>query len=310
VSYRQAPLFRSGVFVDTMEVAAPWSRLPDVYHTVRRALGRHVLVMAHFSHSYPDGGSIYFTFAGRAHGERSAVQVYDDAWRVGLSAALDAGATLSHHHGVGRNKAPRLGEESAGALRLLRALKRAWDPAGILNPGALLPAPSSAETRPVRAAESEPVLDAESDLVELPGALAVGAAEAWLGERGRTLALDPEAFRVWSRESVDAWIAAGLPGIRDAYADPAGTRLSGCIVRLSNGERIGLRAAPRRAVGPDVTRLFVGAEHAFGSVESAMLGAPRSDAGRPEVFSYAGEREPPVDSEERLAWDALEAALV
>jgi alkyldihydroxyacetonephosphate synthase len=49
VSYRQAPVFASGAFVDTMEVAATWSNLPGLYESVRKALGAHVFVMAHLS---------------------------------------------------------------------------------------------------------------------------------------------------------------------------------------------------------------------------------------------------------------------
>ena len=66
VSYRQAPLFANGLFVDTMEVATRWSNLDRLYEKVRRALGRNVFVMAHFSHAYPDGCCVYFSFAGSA----------------------------------------------------------------------------------------------------------------------------------------------------------------------------------------------------------------------------------------------------
>ena len=66
VSYRMSPVFRDGAFVDTMEVASSWERLLDLYHSVRAAIGRHAVVMAHFSHAYADGCSIYFTFAGHA----------------------------------------------------------------------------------------------------------------------------------------------------------------------------------------------------------------------------------------------------
>jgi alkyldihydroxyacetonephosphate synthase len=66
VSYRMSPVFRDGAFVDTMEVASTWERLMDLYHSVRAAIGRHAVVMAHFSHGYADGCSIYFTFAGHA----------------------------------------------------------------------------------------------------------------------------------------------------------------------------------------------------------------------------------------------------
>jgi alkyldihydroxyacetonephosphate synthase len=149
VSYRQAPLFAQGLFVDTMEVAATWSRLGALYDGVRRAIGKHAFVMAHMSHAYPDGCCIYFSFAGVAapaqkRGTRSwdaqCDARYDAIWRDALGAAIEAGGTIAHHHGVGRSKAPRLGDElGPGGLEAQRALKRALDPHGILNPGALLP---------------------------------------------------------------------------------------------------------------------------------------------------------------------------
>lgn len=149
VSYRQAPVFASGLFSDTMEVAAPWSKLEALYDGVRRALGEHVFVMAHLSHAYPDGCCIYFSFAGTAEAgdgpwDERCEATYDRAWRAALAAAVEAGGTLAHHHGAGRSKAPRLGAEQGEAgLAAVRALMRAFDPKGILNPGNLLPdAPS------------------------------------------------------------------------------------------------------------------------------------------------------------------------
>ena len=151
VSYRQAPVFASGAFVDTMEVAASWSNLGALYDGVRKAMGKHVFVMAHFSHAYPDGCCIYFSFAGSAargggskDGWDAACQeTYDRTWKAAQVAAIAAGGTLAHHHGVGRSKAPRLGAALGAGIDVVRALQRAFDPHGILNPGNLLPSPDS-----------------------------------------------------------------------------------------------------------------------------------------------------------------------
>jgi alkyldihydroxyacetonephosphate synthase len=150
VSYRQAPVFAMGMFVDTMEVATTWSNLGALYDGVRRALGEHVFVMAHFSHAYPDGCCIYFSFAGtaardaptgRTHDgwDEACEATYDRAWRAALEAVVAHGGTIAHHHGVGRSKAPRLSAELGAGMDLYRATKRAFDPNGILNPGALTP---------------------------------------------------------------------------------------------------------------------------------------------------------------------------
>jgi alkyldihydroxyacetonephosphate synthase len=162
VSYRQAPIFAAGLFSDTMEVAAPWSKLGALYRDVRRALGEHVFVMAHMSHAYADGCCIYFTFAGSAS-RRSAraldqdsqgwdarcEQTYDKAWRRALEAAERAGGTIAHHHGVGRSKAPRLASElGPGGIAAIGALMRAFDPKGILNPGNLVARATAAAAVP------------------------------------------------------------------------------------------------------------------------------------------------------------------
>lgn len=166
VSYRQAPVFTSGAFSDTMEVAASWSKLGALYDGVRKALGKNVFVMAHFSHAYPDGCCIYFSFAGSAPPrtadggwDDASEAVYDRTWQAALAAAVDAGATLAHHHGVGRSKAPRLAAElGATGISTARAVKRAFDPNGILNPGALLPpvAPDPYQKRALRALGGTP----------------------------------------------------------------------------------------------------------------------------------------------------------
>ncbi|MBI2374509.1 MAG: FAD-binding oxidoreductase [Deltaproteobacteria bacterium] len=141
VSFKQSKAWENGLFTDTMEVAATWDRLLPTYHAVSKAIGRDAFVMAHFSHAYAEGCSIYFTFAsaGPDPGDASgALARYDRIWRNALAAAHEAGATASHHHGVGELKANAMAREHGpGGIRMLAALKRAFDPRGIMNPGKL-----------------------------------------------------------------------------------------------------------------------------------------------------------------------------
>ncbi|MFN2549876.1 MAG: FAD-binding oxidoreductase, partial [Myxococcales bacterium] len=146
ISYRQSPLFSAGAFVDTMEVATTWDRLDVLYGNVRRAVQNHAFVLAHFSHAYLEGCSIYFTMigwagenVGDAEGDlEEAESRYDACWKAALNAVADTGATLSHHHGIGLAKQVFLPREHGEGMRQLRALKKAFDPSGILNPGKLL----------------------------------------------------------------------------------------------------------------------------------------------------------------------------
>lgn len=135
VSYNMSKMFEAGAFVDTMEVASTWERLLDLYEGVRRAIGKYAFVMAHFSHAYSEGCSIYFTFAAHAPTRQTAEAKYDALWRDGLAAASRAGGTISHHHGVGLMKGPFMAEEHRDSMAIYEALKQVFDPEGIMNPG-------------------------------------------------------------------------------------------------------------------------------------------------------------------------------
>jgi alkyldihydroxyacetonephosphate synthase len=145
-SYRFAELvkpggaFGDGVMLDTMEVAGLWAVLPRLHADVRAALAPSAdVVLAHFSHVYPEGSSIYFTFGAATGGdEAQALRRYDAAWDAGQRAALAAGGTISHHHGVGLARVPWLADELGdGGVEVLRRVKAALDPHGTLNPGTL-----------------------------------------------------------------------------------------------------------------------------------------------------------------------------
>jgi len=135
VSYKQSKIFDAGAFVDTMEVATTWSNLMNMYQAVKKAVAPHAFIMAHFSHAYREGCSIYFSFASTAERGQTLEERYDRTWRAALGAVADSGATISHHHGVGYSKAGFMERELGGGLAAYQALKRALDPRGVLNPG-------------------------------------------------------------------------------------------------------------------------------------------------------------------------------
>lgn len=137
-------LTHKGYVVDTMEIAAPWSALGEVFDRTRQALlavPHARAATCHLSHSYADGACLYFTFAATPPADEIEA-TYVAMWDAGQRAVLASGGNLSHHHGVGLNRA-RFVEEALGtAFPVLVAMKRALDPTGILNPGKLgLPSP-------------------------------------------------------------------------------------------------------------------------------------------------------------------------
>jgi alkyldihydroxyacetonephosphate synthase len=132
-------LVRKGFVVDTMEITVAWSRLGELYDAVTTALmaAPHArAASAHQSHAYESGACVYFTFAATPPpGEYDAT--YAALWRAGTAAALAHGGSLSHHHGVGRNRGPFVRAALGPAFAVLAAAKAALDPNGILNPGKL-----------------------------------------------------------------------------------------------------------------------------------------------------------------------------
>ncbi|MDT0433909.1 MULTISPECIES: FAD-binding oxidoreductase [Streptomyces] len=143
--YLRDALLDAGAFAETLETAAFWSRVPELYAAVRAALtgtlteaGTPPLVMCHISHVYENGASLYFTVVS-AQGDEPLAH-WARAKRAANDAILAAGGTISHHHGVGTDHRDAYLDE-AGPLGIgaLRAVKRRLDPAGVLNPGVLLP---------------------------------------------------------------------------------------------------------------------------------------------------------------------------
>ncbi|NLH46980.1 MAG: FAD-binding oxidoreductase [Myxococcales bacterium] len=134
VSYQQSKIFFHGAFVDTIEMATSWRRVPTLYHEVRRAVKDQAFIMAHFSHAYLDGCSVYFTFVTAAQSVDKAEAAYRAVWDAAVAACHRVGGTLSHHHGIGLSKARFMSEEHGAAMQLFEALKREMDPNGILNP--------------------------------------------------------------------------------------------------------------------------------------------------------------------------------
>lgn len=131
VSYKQAPVFLLGGYVDTMEVSAPWSAVAKVYDAVRDAMYDHAFIMAHFSHAYLDGCALYFTFAARTDGDER--EHYAETWRRALGAATSAGASVSHHHGAGVAKQDFLPAHHGALWPELQKLRSEWDPHGVFN---------------------------------------------------------------------------------------------------------------------------------------------------------------------------------
>ncbi|MFJ7330741.1 FAD-binding oxidoreductase [Streptomyces cyaneofuscatus] len=146
--YLRDGLARMSVISETFETACTWDRFPALYEAVHRDVGAAVrkvtgasgLINCRFTHVYPDGPAPYFTVI--APGRRGAeVAMWDEIKAAAMEALAEQGATVTHHHAVGRDHRPGYDRQRPEPFALaLRAAKQALDPAGILNPGVLFDA--------------------------------------------------------------------------------------------------------------------------------------------------------------------------
>jgi len=136
-------LFEQGLVVDTIEVAAGWSDLAELYHSVADAISAVpgvIAATAHSSHAYRSGANLYFSFAAVPPGPDDFATTYDACWQAAMTATVAAGAGIAHHHGVGRVRRQWMADElGVGGAGLLATVKQALDPDNLFNPGVLVP---------------------------------------------------------------------------------------------------------------------------------------------------------------------------
>jgi alkyldihydroxyacetonephosphate synthase len=133
----------SGILVDTLEVAADWNVIADIYEkTVERVyyeVPEVVFFSGHSSHSYINGTNIYFQLgAFPPHDVDEAQRVYEAVWSIVVEVALEYGGSMGHHHGVGKHRVRWMEKEHGSSYALMESLKRMFDPKGIMNPGSLI----------------------------------------------------------------------------------------------------------------------------------------------------------------------------
>jgi len=144
--YLRDDLMDAGILVETLETATSWTDLVGLLERLRTALrealeidGVEPLVLAHVSHVYPTGASLYLTVLARRDDDAGAEQ-WLRAKRAASDVLVASGATITHHHGVGADHRRWYAEEVGPlGVAVLRAVKAVLDPAGVLNPGKLLP---------------------------------------------------------------------------------------------------------------------------------------------------------------------------
>ena len=135
--YLREDLNDYGIVIDTLETSVPWDRLHQVYRRVRERIKSrpNTVCMTHASHFYSQGTNLYFIFIAAMND----LQAYKN-FQMGIIDTIQmSGGSLSHHHGVGKMISPWMKRHLGSAqMAILRALKRHFDPNGIMNPGGTL----------------------------------------------------------------------------------------------------------------------------------------------------------------------------
>lgn len=139
--YGRDALIRAGAVVETFETACTWDRFAGLHGAVMESFEKHLgpgWITCRFTHVYPDGPAPYFTVvAPGGHGNQLAV--WDDLKAMAGELLMEHGATITHHHSVGRDHRPFYDQQRPDLFaRALQAAKQVMDPASILNPGVVI----------------------------------------------------------------------------------------------------------------------------------------------------------------------------
>ena len=135
-----------GILSSTFETSMTWERFRDFHQkitritqdTIKRVTGRDGTVTCRFTHVYPDGPCLYFTFGGILD-KRMALEQFMEVLSTCTAATVEHGGTTTHHHAVGRFHRPFYDRQRPELFaRALRGAKRELDPKGMMNPGVLI----------------------------------------------------------------------------------------------------------------------------------------------------------------------------
>jgi alkyldihydroxyacetonephosphate synthase len=130
----------------TTEISADWSSINDIYESaiarIRREIPGITLLGGHSSHSYINGTNMYFNYFYDlidCAPEDESEKYYLPIISIICEETLRHGGSIVHHHGIGKARARWVRDEYGSSYPMLEALKRAFDPNGVMNMGTIIP---------------------------------------------------------------------------------------------------------------------------------------------------------------------------
>ena len=127
-------LWGIGLWVDTIDTAAPWSRVARLNEELKSSLSSVpgvAMVMSHSGHIYPNGASLYHTVVMERR-----LDTYWRVWHTAAEVVRRIGGSFTHQHGWGlvrKHGLDMLGDN----YRVYCVVKEALDPGWALNPRVL-----------------------------------------------------------------------------------------------------------------------------------------------------------------------------
>ena len=127
----------------TADIVASYDRILPAYEALSEFMagytGAGLEFSGHLSHWYPWGTMVYgrWVIPQSPADMDEAIALYDEIWRGSSEVVLAAGALLNDHHGIGLKLADDVAGQFGPAFSVIRSIKDALDPAGIMNRGKL-----------------------------------------------------------------------------------------------------------------------------------------------------------------------------
>ncbi len=131
-------LLQKDAVLDTIEVTTNWHNAFSSYQEMQKSIlsvESTMMASGHWSHVYPEGAALYMTVVGFPGEDK--VGYYKRIWQAAMEACLSEGAAISHHHGIGLHRGAWMEQEHGQGLEVIKRVKAALDPNGIMNPGKL-----------------------------------------------------------------------------------------------------------------------------------------------------------------------------
>jgi glycolate oxidase len=268
------------------DVTVPRQHIPEMQEAIQAAAARHsdaLLFIAVTGHA-GDGDLHPTTFFDRD--DPNAAAALEAANNEIIDAALELGGTITGEHGVGTEKRQFMTKRFTPVeIAAQRAIKRVFDPTGLLNPGIMLPdeSPDEPHVSAFEAAVST-ALQGNSTTAATTNrgtqiavntanlSLVVGAAVT-LDELSRHLSEHGVSCGAIPSESTQRTVGELIADPSPAERQDVRHALLGLEVVVPDGHapaRFGGETV-KDVAGYDTKRLFIGGRGAFGAITTAIF---------------------------------------